>query len=253
MRKEYIIERQGRAFVLYAGLLDLSHQFGLKSICTTLLQIPSEANQRTAICQAVVTLEKDGVERVFTGIGDANPSNVAPAMQTCLIRMSETRAKARALRDAVNVGVAAFEELGDEEALDNAPEAGSPRFRPDQRPARQDRRNAPSRSATQTTPPPGVAPTQAAPKPAGDANGPMTEAQREAIRSLCRRQKRDVDSVAQETLGIENLMALTQAQASDLIRALNQGRTGLAPAETTAASVPTPNAQHPTPPRAAAA
>ena len=69
-------------------------------------------------------MEKDGVERTFTGIGDAAPNNVAPAMQTCLIRMAETRAKARALRDAVNVGVAAFEELGDEAATDSAPERG---------------------------------------------------------------------------------------------------------------------------------
>jgi hypothetical protein len=54
------------------------------------------------------------VERVFTGIGDAAPNNVTPAMQTCLVRMAETRAKARALRDAVNIGVAAFEELDNE-------------------------------------------------------------------------------------------------------------------------------------------
>ena len=30
-----------------------------------------------------VIIEKDGVERTFTGIGDAAPTNVAPAMQTC--------------------------------------------------------------------------------------------------------------------------------------------------------------------------
>src|SRR5581483_12206540 len=124
LKKEFIVERQGRSFVLYAGLLDLAHQQGLKSIRTELIQVPAESNNRVAISTATVTMEKDGVERVFTGIGDAAPNNVAPAMQTCLIRMSETRAKARALRDAVNVGVAAFEELGEEDAHDGAPERG---------------------------------------------------------------------------------------------------------------------------------
>jgi len=124
MKKEFMVERQGRAFCLYAGLLDLAHQHGLKSIRTELVQIPSEANNRIAISTATVTLEKDGVERTFTGIGDAAPNNVAPAMQTALIRMAETRAKARALRDAVNIGVTAFEELGDDDAQDGAPERG---------------------------------------------------------------------------------------------------------------------------------
>lgn len=115
MRKEFIVERQGKAFCLYAGLLDLAHERGLKSLVTSIAQIPCEANLQTAICQATaVLLGADGVERCFTGIGDANPANVAPAMVTCILRMAETRAKARALRDAVNIGVAAFEELGEE-------------------------------------------------------------------------------------------------------------------------------------------
>ena len=112
MRKEFLVERQGKQFVLYSGLLAMGHEQGLKSIRTELIQIPSEGNNRVAVCAATVTLEKDGVERDFHGIGDAAPNNVAPAMQTCLIRMAETRAKARALRDAVNVGMAALGRIG---------------------------------------------------------------------------------------------------------------------------------------------
>src|SRR5579862_8730602 len=124
VRKEFLVERQGRTFCLYAGLLNLAHEQGLRSIQTNLVQIPSESNKGVAIATATVTMERDGVVRVFTGIGDAAVINVAPAMATCLLRMSETRAKARALRDAVNIGVAAFEELSEEDAHDGAPERG---------------------------------------------------------------------------------------------------------------------------------
>lgn len=115
MEKQFIVERQGKSFVLYAGLLAEAHEQGLQSITTELVQIPSEANNRVAICTATVTMAIGDQTKIFTGIADAAPNNVAPAMQSCLIRMSETRAKARALRDAVNVGMAALEELGDED------------------------------------------------------------------------------------------------------------------------------------------
>jgi hypothetical protein len=109
LKKEFIVERNGRSFVLYAGLLDLAHERGLRSVTTTLVQIPSEVNGLTAICHATVETETG----TFTGLGDASPENVSRMMTPHLIRMAETRAKARALRDAVNVGVTALEELGD--------------------------------------------------------------------------------------------------------------------------------------------
>jgi hypothetical protein len=110
VKKEFIVEREGRSFVLYAGLLDLAHERGLRGITTTLVQVPSELNGMTAIVHATVEVEAG----TFTGLGDASPGNVTRMMAPHLIRMAETRAKARALRDAVNVGVTAFEELGDE-------------------------------------------------------------------------------------------------------------------------------------------
>ena len=108
MREEYMIERQGKRFVLYAGLLEEAHSRGLRSIETDLLQIPAKENGEVAIVRAVVRTE----EGKYTGIGDASPENVNRAIAPHLIRMAETRAKARALRDAINVGVTAFEELG---------------------------------------------------------------------------------------------------------------------------------------------
>jgi hypothetical protein len=114
MKKEFTVERDGKTFVLYAGLLDLAHERGLKAITTTLVQIPNELNGNVAICHA--TVETD--QGTFTGLGDASPGNVNRMMSPHLIRMAETRAKARALRDAVNVGVTALEELADVDDLD---------------------------------------------------------------------------------------------------------------------------------------
>jgi hypothetical protein len=111
VREEYMIERQGKRFVLYAGLLEEAHSRGLRSIETELLQVPKSENGEVAIVRAVVRTE-DGK---FTGIGDASPENVNRTIAPHVIRMAETRAKARALRDAINVGVTAFEELGGED------------------------------------------------------------------------------------------------------------------------------------------
>lgn len=110
MREEFFISRQGKRYVLVAGLLDEAHQRGLKRIDTELIQVPSPENGEVAITKAVVELE-DG--RTFSGIGDASPENVGKNIAKRLIAMSETRGKARALRDAVNVGVTALEELSD--------------------------------------------------------------------------------------------------------------------------------------------
>jgi hypothetical protein len=106
-KPEFFVERKGQQFILYRGLLDMVHQEGLKSVVTTLVQIPSDLNQNVAIVHASIETEKGN----FCGIGDASPKNVSPAMVPHIIRMAETRAKARAMRDAVNIGVVSVEEL----------------------------------------------------------------------------------------------------------------------------------------------
>src|SRR5579883_2740354 len=63
---EFLIQRQGRTLILYAGLLDAAHRSaGLRSIRTTLIQAPTDANGQLAVCAAEVTTE-DG--RMFSGI-----------------------------------------------------------------------------------------------------------------------------------------------------------------------------------------
>lgn len=123
MKSEFMIERNGKNYCLYAGLLDEAHRQGLREIRTNLVQIPDESNGNVAIVTATAVVGEEPHQKTFTGIGDASPNNVARAMVTCTIRLAETRAKARALRDAVNVGAAAFEELDDTAGDPGAPTA----------------------------------------------------------------------------------------------------------------------------------
>ncbi len=195
MKREFMVERNGRAFVLYAGLLDEAHRQGLKSITTQLLQIPGPDNGYTAICHAVVETSKG----VFSGIGDASPENVPPQMRMHLIRMAETRAKARALRDAVNVGVAALEELADEA---EPVEADAP----------------PRRLARGAARP--------APADEGVSRAAATEAQMRAIRAIGRARHQfsedQLEELARERFG-KGLTELSRREASALIDDLRAG------------------------------
>ena len=150
MRDEFLITRQGKQYVLFAGLLDEAHARGLKGIDTELLQVPTPENGQVAVVKATVEMSGgQGQEgRTFSGIGDASPENVGRGIVPHIIRMAETRAKARALRDAVNVGATALEELSEG---DDAPPASrgaedSSRGRPT--PIRGGRQNA-SRGSSQ--------------------------------------------------------------------------------------------------------
>lgn len=116
--KQFISERQGKTVVAYAGLLDAAHRSGLKRISTKLLQAPTAENGQTCICWAEAEMEYG----TFTGIGDASPTNVGKMIAMHAIRMSETRAKARALRDALNINGTAREELGPDDDDTPGPE-----------------------------------------------------------------------------------------------------------------------------------
>src|SRR5258705_2631355 len=133
--------------VLYAGLLNQAHEEGLARLKTSILQIPTEDNGRVAIVKAEVETSKG----LFEAIGDACPDNVDDFLAPHLIRVAETRAKARALRDAVNIGVVSFEEL-DGVSLDRAlspgpgaPASRSPRHAKDGSPPARPRSGAPAR------------------------------------------------------------------------------------------------------------
>lgn len=210
MKPEFMVEKNGRRFVLYAGLLDLAHERGLKLINTTLVQIPSELNGGVAIVHATVVIrvavdtpgegglaQRTHVDQTFTGLGDAAPDNVSRMMVPHLIRMAETRAKARALRDAVNVGVTAMEELGDDEPSGFSPPTGRHGAEDfdDREPPPANVRTLEPRSGSGGAPRPGAA--------------PATPKQLQTIQRMAR--------VAGKNIPAENL---TRAQASEIISSL---------------------------------
>jgi predicted nucleic acid-binding Zn finger protein len=115
-----------KEFVLYAGLLDLAHQKGIRKMLVEAIQYPTKDNKQEAICKATVE-SNDG--EIFTELADANPLNVNRMVVEHMLRVAATRAKARALRDFTNIGMTCLEELGDlDEAMED--ESGKSKTRP---------------------------------------------------------------------------------------------------------------------------
>jgi hypothetical protein len=99
--------------ISYKGLLSVAHDEGLSRIRTRLIQVPSAENKWTAIVRSKVKTRRGW----FTGLGDASPESVNRSVALHTIRCAETRATARALRAAVNIGEVAVEELAGDVAI----------------------------------------------------------------------------------------------------------------------------------------
>jgi hypothetical protein len=121
---QFVVSLKGRSYPLYAGVLDAATKAGLKSLTTTIVQIPSPENGNMAVVMARAEFE-DG--RVFEDVGDASPQNTSPQIATAALRMAATRAKGRVLRDAVNVGQTLLEELPDLDEEIERPETATAR------------------------------------------------------------------------------------------------------------------------------
>lgn len=102
MDKKFIISLQGKDFVKFEGLLNEFHKNGGKEIFTEIL------NYDPFIVRATVKGEKG----TYTGIGDADETNVNKMIVKHKYRMAETRAIARALRWYNNIGMCSADELG---------------------------------------------------------------------------------------------------------------------------------------------
>jgi len=200
-----IRDRTGRVVgtkevVTYPGLLSKAHEEGLQRVATKLLQIPCDENGRTAIAKALIETTKGR----FEAIGDASPENVSTFIAPHLIRMAETRAKARALRDAVNIGIVSFEELDSDGLATNGHDLGSGAPLPRERPLPQDSR----------------------PRPQAGGNGAlMTEAQRRYLFRILAGQGLQGDAAheyLQDVLGVSSLKDVTKQQATQAIDRLLQ-------------------------------
>ena len=206
IRRIEIRDRNGRVVgtrdvVTYQRLLSRAHDDGLKHVKTTLVQIPSDDNGRTAIAKVEIETGKG----VFEALGDANPENVNSFIVPHLIRMAETRAKARALRDAVNVGVISFEELDGDDSVTDGFGPGSGSAPSPQRSSGGERRQ---------------------PTPSNNGAVPMTEAQRRYLFRLMAGQGLDGDAAharLKELASVDSLKDVTKALATELIDRLLAG------------------------------
>lgn len=102
----------GKSVPTYGALLELAHKCGLAGIKTMLVQAPAATNGGLAIVHATAVFVVDGAFSDYTGLGDASVANVGRGVAPHIVRVAETRAKVRALRDALCITDAAIEEMG---------------------------------------------------------------------------------------------------------------------------------------------
>lgn len=115
-KAKFVKNLQGKEFMTYNGLISLAKEKGVKSMTSRILQFPNADNNNTIIVEAIVVgyEEINGTETevTYTGIGDANVGNCNKQVGQHFIRMADTRAKGRALRDFLGIDMVMSEELG---------------------------------------------------------------------------------------------------------------------------------------------
>jgi hypothetical protein len=231
--ERFIKNIEGKDFVLYAGLLDISHQKGLTSMEVEILQFPNKENGNQAIVKAYA---ESKLGETFSDIGDADPTNCNYKVAKHLLRMASTRAKARALRDFTNIGMTCLEELGDINEVIGEDHPKTIRTRTTSRKVKdpeasknnggpqtkEEKHSTSAKTQAQAT---AEKNNQAKSSTSTTTTGPepkMSEAQRRAVYNLGRRRGISVDELQKmvmETYGV-SLEGLSAADASKFIRSL---------------------------------
>jgi hypothetical protein len=101
---QFLVTIQGKQFALFSGLLAMATQQGLLSLSEEFAHVTD-----TYVLAHARAEFHDG--RVFRGAADSTPDNVGKQVKPHWRRMALTRAKARALRDALNLAYVCAEEL----------------------------------------------------------------------------------------------------------------------------------------------
>jgi hypothetical protein len=101
---QFLTEIHGKQFVQYAGLLAMAHERGLVNLSASFISVSSDL----ALAEATAEFA-DG--KLFKECADATPGNVGPTVRAHYPRIAATRAKARCLRDALNISVCSLEEM----------------------------------------------------------------------------------------------------------------------------------------------
>jgi hypothetical protein len=103
---QFITQIHGKDFVQYAGLLAMAHERGLVNLSAHFISVEGDL----ALAEATAEFQ-DG--KTFMECADATPANVNPKVKPHYACMALTRAKARALRDALNISMCSVEEIAE--------------------------------------------------------------------------------------------------------------------------------------------
>lgn len=236
--ERFITTIKGKDFVVYAGLLSMSHCKGIKSLTVEILQYPTKENGMEAVCRAILESKAGDL---FSEVGHASPKNVNRMVADHILHMAATRSKARVMRDFTNVGLTALEELADADGVIGS----GPQNRTNRKKAAPKANSKPAAAPAKKSAPKSQAPekatatakTEKTSKPAGKVNSkatdtktdqvdpdgpPMSEAQKRALMNLSRRRSisvEDLEKLAMEDYG-KKFDDLTSSEASAFIRDL---------------------------------
>ena len=116
LNQKYVKEINGKKFVLYAGLLDLAHQKKMKALRVKQLIVDWEQKSAYCVVEAIFPKQGETIGTIFEGAGSGTQENCGEMTKKHFVEMAHTRAKARALRDALNIDMCSKEELVDGKA-----------------------------------------------------------------------------------------------------------------------------------------